>query len=56
VLTCVCSLCFPIAAAGLSPEQQTFIVLADTVLKQLDSCKAAEAGVGGPVRRCAEFE
>jgi hypothetical protein len=37
--------------AGLSPEQQAFIVLADTVLKQLDSCKAAEAGVGGPVRR-----
>ncbi|WIA16222.1 hypothetical protein OEZ85_012934 [Tetradesmus obliquus] len=36
---------------GLAPEQQTFIVLADTVLKQLDSCKAAEAGVGGPVRR-----
>jgi hypothetical protein len=44
----------PLAAAGLSLEQQTFIVLADTVLKQLDSCKAAEAGVGGPVRRCEQ--
>eukprot|EP00882_Tetradesmus_deserticola_P028178 GHRQ01031372.1.p1 GENE.GHRQ01031372.1~~GHRQ01031372.1.p1 ORF type:complete len:229 (+),score=102.64 GHRQ01031372.1:91-687(+) len=41
---------------GLPSEQQTFIVLADTVLKQLDSCKAAEAGVGGPVRRWAETQ
>lgn len=37
--------------AGLSAEQQTFIVLADTVLKQLDSFKNADGGVGGPVRR-----
>lgn len=32
-------------------EQQTFLVLADTVLKQLDSLKSADAAVGGPVRR-----
>jgi hypothetical protein len=32
-------------------EQQTFLVLADTVLKQIDSLKSADTGVGGPVRK-----
>jgi hypothetical protein len=37
---------------GLAPEQQTFLVLADTVLKQLDALKSTEPSVSGPVRRC----
>jgi hypothetical protein len=36
---------------GLPLEQQTFLVLADTVLKQIDSLKSGDAGVGGPVRK-----
>eukprot|EP00775_Hariotina_reticulata_P013818 gene13818-13939_t len=35
---------------SLPAEQQSFLVLADTVLKQLDSLKSSE-GVGGHVRR-----
>jgi hypothetical protein len=36
---------------SLPVEQQSFVVLADTVLKQLDSLKSSSEGVGGPVRR-----
>jgi hypothetical protein len=36
---------------NLPIEQQTFLVLADTVLKQIDSLNSADTGVGGPVRK-----
>lgn len=53
---CTLRLLQSLAGAGrfgrsLAPEQQSFLVLPDTVLKQLDSLKAGDPGVGGPVRR-----